>query len=266
MKKIILRFALMLVFSIILAISAFAYEVPEQYEGTNYGASYNTDHDNDCCPYPQGTGVEHPTHYDEGYSDGFKDGLESDGLSEDEKQAFLEQYHDSDEFKALLAQAVNDYKASSQFGEDMKNTAEYQGAIVSAYQNGYNAGQEDYKGSDSYRNDLYAQYENGVNSGYNLGYNSGYFEAEEKLYDKGMAEGFANFRDSAEYKATLQAQFDGGYNEGYLAGANDSQNVKSDDNSVSVSSLLTLVLSVISLGALSVFLFIHKRKKGKNRK
>ena len=273
MKKILLTFVLLLALSMLFTVSAFAYEAPEKSPQTT--PSYDDSHDavnDNCCPYPSGSGVEHGSHYEEGYYDGHYDGyqagLESTELSEEEKQAFLSQYFESQDYKDRIAQAqeqaVNNYKNSSQFNEDAKNAASSQGAILEAYANGYNAGRAEYKGSDEYQSALQAQYMSGVDAGYQSGYNTGYSEAEQAVYSKGVAEGFVDFRESSEYKATLQSVYDGAYNEGYADGANDGQSATESDGP-NWSSIITLAIGIITIGGLFLFVSIPKKKERKRK-
>ena len=63
MKKIFLRLSFCVALVFLLCLTAFAFETPSEYEGTQYGASYDTSHDSGCCT-PDGSGSYN--HYDEG--------------------------------------------------------------------------------------------------------------------------------------------------------------------------------------------------------
>ncbi|MBQ2809672.1 MAG: hypothetical protein IJF11_02135 [Clostridia bacterium] len=269
MKKIFLKLSFCIALAFLLCLTAFAFEIPPEYEGTQYGASYDTSHESNECCNPGGTGSY--LHYEKGYTDGFTDGyqsgLEGNELSEEEKQAFLEEYLNSEAYAQAIASAQNkaieDYKASQQFNEDMQESPYFQGAVFEAYNNGKTAGVTEYKSSQECEDNLYAQYESGVSAGFESGYTQGYNDATDIQYDKGVADGLASFRDGAEYKATLQAQYDGGYNSGYNDGSADALNGV-ENNGADWSTIVSLVLTILSAGL--IFVFVSIRKKGKNRK
>ena len=53
-KKIILLMLFCVSLMLVFSVASFALEVPAEYEGTNYGASFDTSHD-ECCA-PSGSG------------------------------------------------------------------------------------------------------------------------------------------------------------------------------------------------------------------
>ena len=139
MRKIILKISLLLTFIVLFTISVFAFTVPSEYDGTKYGANYDTSHEsNDCCPYPEASSVPADSHYEKGYSDGFLDGyqsgLESDELSEEQKQTFLNEFLASGAYAQLIEQAIEDYK----------NSIEFHAELMAAYENGVLKGDNGY--------------------------------------------------------------------------------------------------------------------------
>ncbi len=264
MKKIFLMLVLSVVFVLALCVNSFAFEIPEEYEGTNYGAHYDTSHDGGCCTITNGETSEN--HYDEGYKAGYGDGLESSAITDEEKQAIISDYLASSAYAESIAQAkaeaVEDYKGSEQFNEDVQNSDAYQSAVSQAYNNGKQDGENEYKGSDANRYALQAQYQSGVDNGYQAGYDAGYGDASETLYDKGVADGMANFRTSNEYKNTLQANYDGGYEAGYIEASSGQENVK-DDSSSSLGYILGLAGGLVGLFVLYMVLSKISKKKGR---
>lgn len=249
MKRIFLTFILSVSLIFILAISSFAYEIPNEYEGTQYGAGYDTTHDEDnCCSYPSGSSVEHGNHYESGYSDGFKDGYQSgleneEELSEAQKQAFLEQYFQSQEFKDRIAQAKAD--GVSEF----KNSIEYANVLDEARREGA----ENFKSSDEYKDEKAEERASGERDGYNAGYN----EAAEAMYSKGLADGSGVFKKSEEYKQTLQSTYELGFEDGYVDGYNSDE----DSNPVAI---VGLVATLFVLFGIYIFItMISKKSKGK---
>ena len=258
MKRFLITFALSIALVLAMCVTSFAFEIPDEYEGTNYGAHYDTSHDGGCCTITNGETSEN--HYDEGYYTGYKDGLASTDITDEEKQAIIQAYLESQAFQDAMAQAVEDYKSSEAFKDDMQRHDDYQSAVAQAYTKGVEDGENGYKNSDAHNHDLRAEFQNGVNSGYEAGYNAGYSDASKSLYDKGLADGYVNFREGEEYKVTLQSYYDGGYTEGYSAGF-DNSNSSNKNEGADWTKIVTLLISVIVFVIL--LLFVSKFKKNK---
>ena len=273
MKRKILTFVLTVALLLCLSVTAFAFEIPSEYdfEGSEYGAHYNTSHEEGCICGQVLSGELN--HYEEGYQDGFRDGLSSNGVSDDEKQQIIDDYLASEEFEAVKQQIIAGYKNSDEANaekqeavdeaiENYKNSAEYHAAMFNSYTSGMEAGESEFKSSEEYESKLAEQYSNGLNTGYDSAYQKAYDEAVATVYDKGVADGYSNFRSTAEYINTLQAQFDGGYNEGYTDGSNEAlEGVTTEEEGADWTSLISL-MATVGFGVLVlVFLLTRKKKK-----
>lgn len=273
MKRKILTFVLSFALLLCLGVTAFAFEVPSEYdfEGSEYGLYFETTHEQGCICGQVLSGELN--HYEAGYIDGFGAGLSSDGVSDFEKQQIIEDYLASEEFEAFKQQIIADYKESAaakaekqeaidEAIEDYKNSAEYHAAMLNSYTSGMEAGESEFKSSEEYESKLEEQYSNGLNTGYDSAYQKAYDEAVATVYDKGVADGYSNFRSTAEYKNTLQAQFDGGYNEGYTDGSNEAlEGVNTDEEGADWTSLISLMATVGFGLVVLVFLLTRKKKK-----
>lgn len=258
MKRFLITFALSIALVLAMCVTSFAFELHPEL-GDGYGCNYNTDHESsDCCPF-LGESF-YGSHYDEGYYTGYKDGLASTDITDEEKQAIIQEYLTSQAFQAAMAQAVEDYKASDDFKNDIKNSEEYLLAIADSYIQGMSAGAEDYKNSDAYDYALSSEYQAGVNAGYSAGYSSGYGDASEALYDKGVADGYVNFRESVEYSKTLQSQYDGGYSEGYTDAVEDVNSIPNDEG-VDYVKIFSLIAGVLFSGFVLLLVLKFKNKK-----
>ncbi|MBP3323797.1 MAG: hypothetical protein J6M16_06360 [Clostridia bacterium] len=98
---------------------AFAFSVmcfASEAEGDYYMKSFDTSHDNNCCPNPSADGGE-PC-YKLGYDAGYADGCLETALSEEEKQAIINEYLASEAYAQAIAQAkaeaLEDYKSSNE--------------------------------------------------------------------------------------------------------------------------------------------------------
>lgn len=259
--KVIITLAVSAVLIALCAVTAFAWT--QQPELPGYGVHYDISHDSpDCCPN-EGSGVYGSSHYEQGYYRGYMDCYnQAGGTFEDaQKQAIINEFLASAEYQ----QRINEAKA--QGIEDYKNSEEYNMALLESYNQGFERGKEEYKNSPEYEQSLDAQYSAGVKASYEGAYNLGYVEGSEQMYAKGVSEGYANFRATEEYKNTLQAQYDGGYGAGYTEGVNDAQSAQpSEENTVDISSVISLVLTIILLSGVVIFVFTNKKFKGRKRK
>ena len=267
--KLIITLAVSAALAVLLVITAFAYVTPDYYpeDGSEpvpypgYGANYNELHDeSDCCPY-EGSGHFGSSHYEAGYYQGYMDCFEyaGDNLDDVQKQAIINAYLSSPEFQQKIAEA------KAQGAEDYKKSEEYTLALLQSYAEGEQAGKD--KALQSQQQVLNDSYKAGIKAGYEEAYNLGYVEGSEQMYAKGVSDGYANFRATEEYKNTLQAQYDGGYGAGYTEGVNDAQSAQpSEENTVDISSIITLVLTIVLLSGVVIFVFTNKKFKGRKRK
>lgn len=257
--KVIITLAVSAVLIALCAVTAFAWT--QQPELPGYGANFDTSHDSpDCCPN-EGSGVYGSSHYEEGYHQGFIDCFENlgDNLDEAQKQAIINEFLASAEYQQKIAEA------KAQGAEDYKKSEEYTLALLQSYAEGEQEGKD--KALQSQQQALDDSYKAGIKAGYEEAYNLGYVEGSEQMYAKGVSEGYANFRATEEYKNTLQAQYDGGYGEGYTEGVNDAQSAQpSEENTVDISSIITLVLTIVLLSGVVIFVFTNKKFKGRKRK
>ena len=224
-KKIILLMLLCILMLLTLSVTSCAFEVPAEYEGTNYGASFDTSHD-ECCA-PSGSGEIN--HYEKGYQDGFGDGLASSAITDEEKQAIIDEFKASQEYQDAL-----------------------EGSRLSGYSLGTQEGVEEYKKSDEYNSAMQNQYQAGNTDGYN----SGYAEGAAEMYAKGVADGFANFKTTNEYKNTVEVQWQEGYIEGHDKGYE-----LGVDNQYNPATVIGLV--VVMLVGFSLLFVLTMRKKGR---
>ena len=119
MKKIFLMLVLSVVFVLALCVNSFAFEIPEEYEGTNYGAHYDTSHDGGCCTITNGETSEN--HYDEGYKAGYGDGLESSAITDEEKQAIISDYLASSAYTEAIPKS-SDTENNAETTENVDNS------------------------------------------------------------------------------------------------------------------------------------------------
>lgn len=257
--KVIITLAVSAVLIALCAVTAFAYTQHDELPG--YGAYYDDIHDSpDCCPN-EGSGVYGSSHYEQGYYDGYKSCYEQAGNSVEEaqKQAIINEFLASAEYQQKIAEA------KAQGAEDYKKSEEYTLALLQSYAEGEQAGKD--KAFQTQQQALNDSYKAGIKAGYEEAYNLGYIEGSEQMYAKGVSEGYANFRATEEYKNTLQAQYDGGYGAGYTEGVNDAQSAQpSEENTVDISSVISLVLTIILLSGVVIFVFTNKKFKGRKRK
>ena len=244
-KKINFFMLLCIVMLFALSVTSFAFEIPAEYKGTNYGASFETTHDECCAPSNSGE----INHYEEGYQDGFGDGLASSAITDEEKQAIINEYLSSEAYQ----QAIENAKA--QGVENFKNSVEYVNAMLDSYESGHN----EYKNSDEYKNSI----QDSFNAGLVDGYDDAYAEAANVMYQKGVKDGYQNFKNTAEYESTLQSWGQSGYDMGYKDGLDNA----SSESTTNPATAVVLILILFGLFAFYFVIFkIASKKSFKGRK
>lgn len=201
-------------------------------------------------------------HFIAGYQQGFHDALLSD-LNKDNLQQAFDQgytYSNSEDFQTTInvakQESIEEYKQSDEYNkalqdnlEQWQSSEEFSQIIDSTIEESVN----DFKMSEEYNATLDAQYNAGVQSGYN----SGYSEAAELVYDKGVLAGMAQYQSSAEYQNSMQGFYNDGYFDGYDKGHADGKSVPN------VTGLILLIISII--GAVILFAVVSKKIKKKKR-
>ena len=201
-------------------------------------------------------------HYIMGYQQGFHDALLSD-LNKDNLQQAFDQgytYSNSEDFQTTInvakQESIEEFKQSEEYNkalqdnlEEWQSSEEFSQIIDSTIEESVN----DYKTSEEYNTILNAQYSAGVQAGYD----SGYSEAAELVYDKGVLAGMAQYQSSAEYQNSMQGFYNDGYFDGYDKGHADGKNVPN------VTGLVLLIISII--GAVILFAVVSRKIKKKKR-
>ena len=244
MKKKLISFVIA-VCSIVLLLTVSAFALEEgQTPGENYDTSDLPCYGSGGCTY--GEGCPNCSAYDSGYIDGRADGdayykdyyspEEKDEAVAEETANILDEFLESEEFKALLQSAkdgaVQDYKDN-----------EGQAAIDAAFDEGHE-------------------------SGYNSGYDAG-AATVDYVYKKGYADGQANFRGSELYATELTEYFTNGFylafDEAYLDGYNEGVKYQINPGQI-VALILVLLLIAVLFVVFSVVMYkTRKKRKGKKR-
>ena len=257
-KKLLIFITLLSLLIFALSISVFAIPDMTEYSGPDpSGNPIYADHygrpAHDCQ-----SGCELCPMYDDGYNDGLDDGYEkgrydaeqffASYMSPDEVQEQINNYKNTDVYKAEFNQAVADALA-----EHLKNNnySEITKAdILSTYKN-----------STEYQQALNDKYNEGLSAGQNVGYSLGLQSGTNIGYAQGYADGKSEFRASNAYQNDLENSANAGYSLGYDDGYNDASLNQKNSNPIQIIILfLTLIILIAIAISLSMYL---KKKKGR---